>query len=445
MYPAPVRTAIAGSWALVVVAGISTVAPVARMPRAVLDRLSAAAPGRGGHRRGRPGQVRVVRLLRAGGARDLHAAQRPAAGVPVGGAERPGRGGDAGGGRLPGAGDQARPAAGDRRGLAAGRGHLDGVAARGHVDAAHRVAGRGGGPARRVARAMAAAVDPGTGSHPRVSATDTGSFPRVAGGPQPRASAADTGSFPRVAGGPQPRVPPRTPARSRGCRGHRPAPRWFPARTPGPPAGRPPRVAGVRPHTGPQPGLRPARGERARRAPPVNGRSGSLPAVGTGPHTGSLPPVGSVPANGHTGPQPALRPVAGPPARAPQPGLRSVAAAPRPTRRRRTRCRRRTNSRTPGGTTCPDFAASREAGRENASLRRRPRVRAARPDRRGRHRRGRLERGRRAAPARLRRRAGRASAPSRSARTTGPPVRRACSTGSSGRRTRPSTCAATRR
>jgi ferredoxin len=40
MYPAPVRAAVAGSWAVVVVAGISTVAPVARMPRAVLDRLS---------------------------------------------------------------------------------------------------------------------------------------------------------------------------------------------------------------------------------------------------------------------------------------------------------------------------------------------------------------------------------------------------------------------
>ena len=40
MYPAPVRTAVAGSWAVVVLAGVSTVAPVARMPRAVLDRLS---------------------------------------------------------------------------------------------------------------------------------------------------------------------------------------------------------------------------------------------------------------------------------------------------------------------------------------------------------------------------------------------------------------------
>jgi ferredoxin len=40
VYPAPVRAAIAASWAVVVVAGISTVAPVARMPRAVLDRLS---------------------------------------------------------------------------------------------------------------------------------------------------------------------------------------------------------------------------------------------------------------------------------------------------------------------------------------------------------------------------------------------------------------------
>ena len=39
-YRAPLRAAIAGSWAVVMVGGILTVAPVARMPRAVLDRLS---------------------------------------------------------------------------------------------------------------------------------------------------------------------------------------------------------------------------------------------------------------------------------------------------------------------------------------------------------------------------------------------------------------------
>jgi ferredoxin/DMSO/TMAO reductase YedYZ heme-binding membrane subunit len=37
---AAARTAIAAAWAVVVVAGVSTVAPVARLPRAVLDRLS---------------------------------------------------------------------------------------------------------------------------------------------------------------------------------------------------------------------------------------------------------------------------------------------------------------------------------------------------------------------------------------------------------------------
>ena len=40
VYRAPLRAAIAGSWAVVLVGGILTVAPVARMPRAVLNRLS---------------------------------------------------------------------------------------------------------------------------------------------------------------------------------------------------------------------------------------------------------------------------------------------------------------------------------------------------------------------------------------------------------------------
>ena len=40
LYPAAVRMAIAASWAVVVVAGVSTITSVARMPRAALDRLS---------------------------------------------------------------------------------------------------------------------------------------------------------------------------------------------------------------------------------------------------------------------------------------------------------------------------------------------------------------------------------------------------------------------
>ena len=73
------------------------------------------APRRGDHGRGRPPPLRVLRLLRARGAGDLLATQRPAAGVQVGGAERPGGGRGARGDGLPGRGDRARPAA-DRGG-----------------------------------------------------------------------------------------------------------------------------------------------------------------------------------------------------------------------------------------------------------------------------------------------------------------------------------------
>ena len=315
LYPSPVRTAIAASWAVVVLAGISTVAPIARMPRAVLDRLSprhraeevtvAVDPGKCGSfgfcEQEAPG-IFTLRSDQRLAYRSVvpsdqaEAAMRAAVVCPARAIKL---------GRLPATVVVSQPGA-DISTVAPLASALTP-----HTGSQPPVADPHAGSLAR----MAAAVDPGTGSHPRLPATDTGSFPRVGTGPQPRVTAADSGSFPRVGTGPQPRVPAADP-------------RSYPP-------------AGVHPHTGPQPGLRPvgANGHAGPGRPPA---SGSLPAVGTGPHTGSLPPVGSArvnghtgpqpglppvasaPANGHTGPQPGLRPVAGPPARTPQPGLRSV-------------------------------------------------------------------------------------------------------------------------
>ena len=288
LYPEPVRTAIAASWAVVVVTGISTVAPVARMPRAVLDRLSprhraeevtvAVDPGKCGSfgfcEQEAPG-IFTLRSDQRLAYRSVvpsdqaEAAMRAAVVCPARAIKL---------GRLPATVVVSQPGA-DTTTVAPLASTLTP-----HTGSQPAVVDPHAGSLAR----MAAAVDPGTGSHPRLPAMDTGSFPRVGTGPQPRVTAADSGSFPRVGAGPQPRLP-----------------------------------AGVNPHTGPQPGLRPvgANGHAGPGRPPA---SGSLPAVGSGPHTGSLPPVGSVPANGHTGPQPGLRPVGGPPARTPQPGLRSV-------------------------------------------------------------------------------------------------------------------------
>ena len=316
LYPSPVRTAIAASWAVVVFAGISTVAPIARMPRAVLDRLSprhraeevtvAVDPGKCGSfgfcEQEAPG-IFTLRSDQRLAYRSVvpsdqaEAAMRAAVVCPARAIKL---------GRLPATVVVSQPGA-DISTVAPLASALTP-----HTGSQPAVADPHPGSLAR----MAAAVDPGTGSHPRLPATDTGSFPRVGTGPQPRVTAADSGSFPRVGTGPQPRVPAADP-------------RSYPP-------------AGAHPHTGPQPGLRPvgANGHAGPGRPPA---SGSLPAVGIGPHTGSLPPVaanghtgpqpgvppaGSTPANGHTGPQPGLRPVAGPPARTPQPGLRSVGRRP---------------------------------------------------------------------------------------------------------------------
>ena len=240
------------------VAGISTVAPVARLPRAVLDRLSprhraeevtvAVDPGRCGSfgfcEQEAPGifTLRSDQRLayRSVVASDqAEAAMRAAVVCPARAIKL---------GRLPATVVVSQPGA-DTSTVSPLAATLTP-----HTGSQAAVADPHAGSLAR----MAAAVDPGTGSHPRVSATDTGSFPRVATGPQPRASATDTGSFPRVAGGPQPRVS----ATDSGSFPGVPADTGRSPLVPGtdagsyPPAAQP-RVAGVDPHTGPQPGLRP--------------------------------------------------------------------------------------------------------------------------------------------------------------------------------------------
>jgi ferredoxin len=356
MYPAPVRTAVAGSWAVVVLAGVSTVAPVARMPRAVLDRLSprrraeevtvAVDPGKCGSfgfcEQEAPG-IFTLRSDQRLAYRSVvpsdqaEAAMRAAVVCPARAIKL---------GRLPATVVVSQPGA-DTSTVAPLATTLTP-----HTGTQPAVPDTHADPHAGSLVRMAAAVDQGTGSHPRPAVTDTGSFPPAGTGPQPRVAAdagsfprvgaqarvTDTGSFPRVTdSGSFPRVtdsgsfPRVTDSGS--------FPRVtdsgsFPRVTDSgsfPRVGAQPRVpaadprsdppAAVGQHTGPQPGLRPV-GANGHVRPAVNGHGSPLPAVGTPP--GSLPPVGSAPANGHTGPQPALRPVARPPARAPQPGLRSV-------------------------------------------------------------------------------------------------------------------------
>jgi sulfoxide reductase heme-binding subunit YedZ len=284
VYSAPVRAAIAASWAVVVVAGIATVAPVARVPRAVLDRLSprhraeevtvSVDPGKCGSfgfcEQEAPGifTLRSDQRLayRSVVASDqAEAAMRAAVVCPARAIKL---------GRLPATVVVSQPGADTST--------VSPLAASPtpHTGPQPAVADPHSGSLTRIA----APVDPHTGSQPRVPVTDTGSFARIgATGPTPRVPTTDTGSFPQVGA-----------------------------------TGSPPSVPAVDPHTGPQPGLRPVPQPGPFQA---SGHTGSLPAVAAGSHTGSLPPVGSAPVNGHTGPQPALRRVAGPAAR---PGIRSV-------------------------------------------------------------------------------------------------------------------------
>jgi ferredoxin/DMSO/TMAO reductase YedYZ heme-binding membrane subunit len=288
LYPPAVRTAIAASWAVVVVAGVSTVTSVARMPRAALDRLSrrhraeevtvSVDPGKCGQFGFCEHEAPGIFTLRSDQrlayrsvvpSDQAEAAMRAAVVCPARAIKL---------GRLPATVVVSQPTA-DTTTVAPLAASL----------APHT------GPQPAVAHSgslarMAAAVDPHTGSQPRipapsVTAGHTGSQPRVT----------DTGSFPPVAAGhtgSQPRIP-----------------------------------AG---HTGPQPHVPTNTGSfppvHPGAVPPVGPQTGALPPVG-GPQSGSVPRLAPVAdAAGHTGPQPTLRPVAGRPASrdAAQPGIRSV-------------------------------------------------------------------------------------------------------------------------
>ncbi|HEY7102182.1 MAG TPA: ferredoxin [Mycobacteriales bacterium] len=316
LYPAPVRTAIAASWAVVILAGISTVTHIARLPRAIFDRLSprhraeevtvAVDPGKCGSFGFCEQEAPAIFTLRSDQrlayrsvvpSDQAEAAMRAAVVCPARAIKL---------GRLPATVVVSQPGA-DTTTVAPLATTLTP-----HTGTQPAVDTHADPHAGSLAR-MAAAVDQGTGSHPRPAMTDSGSFAPVGTGPQPRVPASDTGSFPRV--GAQPRV---TDSGSFPRVGTGPAadPRSYPP-------------AAVGQHTGPQPGLRPVGVNGHARPPAVNGHGSPLPAVGA--HTGSLPPVGSVPTNGHTGPQPALPPVGPVPANGhtgPQPALRPVGPVP---------------------------------------------------------------------------------------------------------------------
>jgi ferredoxin len=241
MYRAPARAVIAGSWAVVLVAGISTVAPVARMPRAILDRLTprhraekvtvSVDPGKCGSFGFCEQEAPEIFTLRSDqrlayrsvvASDQAEAAMRAAVVCPARAIKL---------GRLPATVVVSQPAA----------------------DTA-------------TVAPLATTLTPHTAAHPAESAVDTGSFLRVATGPQPGLPAADTRSFRRARA--------RPPAADT---------------VSFPPGGR--QGVEVNPHAGPHTGSLPAM---------ATGRhTGPLPRVAGGPHTGPLPPVGSVPANGH--------------------------------------------------------------------------------------------------------------------------------------------------
>jgi len=296
-YRAPLRAAIAGSWAVVMVGGILTVAPVARMPRAVLDRLSPRHRAEEVTVSVDPGKCGSFGFCEqeAPGIFTLRSDQRLAYRSVVGS-------------------DQAEPAMRaavvcPARAIKLGRLPATVVVSQPAADTS-------------TVSPLATTLTPHTGSQPRAADPHAGTLARMAAaagphtGPQPTIADPHAGTLARMAAaadphtGPQPTIADPhagTPARM--------------SAVADPHTG--PQPTAVSRHTGPQPGLRPvgANGHARPAGPPVNGHSGSWPAAA--PHSGPLPPVGAGPANGHTGPQPALRPVTGPPAGASRPGFRS--------------------------------------------------------------------------------------------------------------------------
>jgi sulfoxide reductase heme-binding subunit YedZ len=271
LYPPAVRTAIAASWAVVVVAGVSTVTLVARMPRAALDRLSrrhraeevtvSVDPGKCGSfgfcEQEAPG-IFTLRSDQRLAYRSVvpsdqaEAAMRAAVVCPARAIKL---------GRLPATVVVSQPTA-DTTTVAPLAASL----------APHT------GPQPAVAHSgslarIAAAVDPHTGSQPRVpappvTAGHTGSQPRVP---------TNTGSFPPVHPGALPPVGPQTGA--------------LPP-VGGPQSGSVPRLAPVADaagHTGPQPTLRPVAGRPAPRGQQPGIRSVGRRAAADPPPEDPLP------------------------------------------------------------------------------------------------------------------------------------------------------------
>jgi ferredoxin/DMSO/TMAO reductase YedYZ heme-binding membrane subunit len=310
LYPSAVRIAIAASWGVVVVAGFSTVTPVARIPRAALDRLTrrhraeevtvSVDPGKCGSFGFCEQEAPAIFTLRSDQrlayrsvvpSDQAEAAMRAAVVCPARAIKL---------GRLPATVVVSQPGA-DTTGvsplaasLAPGAGAEPGLrppiptedtgsfrrAAAGHTGSQPRVADAYGSAPR--------AAD--TGSYPRVGAGHTGSQPRVTDtGSYPRPPAVETGSYPPSDTGSYRRPP----AVDTGCYSLPPAVD----------SGSYPRVNG---HTGPQPAV----------------PDGALPPVGS--QTGALPPVAGGPGrNAGTG-GPALRPVGGRGSRAQQSGMRAA-------------------------------------------------------------------------------------------------------------------------
>jgi ferredoxin/DMSO/TMAO reductase YedYZ heme-binding membrane subunit len=344
LYPETVRIAIAASWGVVVVAGFSTVTPIARIPRAALDRLTrrhraeevtvSVDPGKCGSFGFCEQEAPAIFTLRSDQrlayrsvvpSDQAEAAMRAAVVCPARAIKL---------GRLPATVVVSQPSA-DTTGvsplaasLAPGAGAEPGLrppiptedtgsfrrAAAGHTGSQPRVADTGAyGSPPRVAD---------TGSYPRVGAGHTGSQPRVSDTGSYRVPAGSArmadGSYPHT--GSQPRMPdtgsyPRPPAVETGS--YPPADTGSYRRPPAvdtgsyarPPAvdsGSYPRVNG---HTGPQPAV----------------PDGALPPVGS--QAGALPPVaggaGGAGRNAGTG-GPALRPVGGRGSRAQQSGMRAA-------------------------------------------------------------------------------------------------------------------------
>jgi ferredoxin len=296
--PAPVRTAIAAAWAAVVVAGVSTVAPVARMPRAVLDTLSrrhraeeitvAVDPGKCGSFGFCEQEAPAIFTLRSDQrlayrsvvpSEQAEAAMRAAMVCPARAIKL---------GRLPATVVVSQPTAETSTisPLAASLSPAPSPHTGSHTGSLAGLDPAGPHTGRQPAATAAA---PHTGRQPATTAA----APHT--GPLPSVRTATAGTAPHTGALPSVRTAP--PAAATGQAPHTgPLPSVRPAGT----------GTGQAPHTGPLPSVRPASGPHTGSLPGLR----PVPASGaaeTGPHPGSGPPTGARPGvvGPHTGPLPA--------------------------------------------------------------------------------------------------------------------------------------------